>query len=171
MNNQPEHIVAEIVSASGGRLVSRIRLQKIAYLLEKLGVNTGFDFSYHHFGPYSRELDSALLDAEAFDLIEERFDYRQSDGARYSVFSSKNMLEENKYFFLNKADLREKTKEFATTPITVLELAATVHWLAKVEEVDDWQAEIRLRKGSKTEGGRLSSATKLLADINLMPSS
>lgn len=66
MVSEPEDRVVEIVNAAGGRLVSRVRLQKIAYLLEKLGAESGFRFSYHHYGPYSRDLDNAILDAEAF---------------------------------------------------------------------------------------------------------
>ena len=82
MDHEAEHYVADIVHAVGGRLVSRIRLQKIAYLLDQLGTDSGFDYTYHHYGPYSRDLDSAILDAEAFDLVKETFGRRQSDGAR-----------------------------------------------------------------------------------------
>ena len=53
MPNEPEDRVADIVVAAGGRLVSRVRLQKVAYLLDKLGAKSGFSFAYHHFGPYS----------------------------------------------------------------------------------------------------------------------
>ena len=88
MANEPEDRVADIVSAAGGRLVSRVRLQKMAYLLDKLGAKSGFAFAYHHYGPYSRDLDSAILDAEAFDKIREKIERRLSDGAHYSVFEA-----------------------------------------------------------------------------------
>ncbi|PWJ74475.1 uncharacterized protein YwgA [Pseudaminobacter salicylatoxidans] len=167
MPHEPEYYVADILHAAGGRLVSRIRLQKIAYLLDQLGAESGFDYSYHHYGPYSRDLDSAILDAEAFDLVDEQYGYRISDGARYSIFVHKSADKE--YTSLSNKYLRDITKKLASQNVTVLELAATAHWLAEVERVDDWEAEIRRRKGSKTDNGRLEEATKLLADVGLPP--
>ncbi len=169
MTSEPEHVVTDIVRAAGSRLTSRIRLQKIAYLLDYLGAGSGFSYSYHHYGPYSRDLDSAILDAEAFELLKESYGYRQSDGARYSIFE----LQEKGggYKFLSDLRLQDLTKQLATENVTVLELAATAHWLEQVEKVSDWQAEIRRRKGWKTENGRLEQATKLLGEIGLSPSS
>ena len=58
-----EDIVAAIVAAAGGRLTSRVRLQKVVYLLDRLGLHSGFDFDYYNYGPYSRDLDNATVDA------------------------------------------------------------------------------------------------------------
>lgn len=167
MKHEPEHYVADILSAAGGRLVSRIRLQKIAYLLDQLGAKSGFDYSYHHYGPYSRDLDSAILDAEAFGLVREDYGYRKTDGARYSVFVRN--ADDKQFSCLKDSHLRDITKQLASQNVTVLELAATAHWLVKFEKVDDWQAEIRRRKGTKTDDGRLEEATKLLAEVGLPP--
>lgn len=167
MKHEPEHFVADILGAAGGRLVSRIRLQKIAYILDQLGAESGFDYSYHHYGPYSRDLDSAILDAEAFGLVKEDYGYRKSDGARYSVFVQN--AEGKEFSCLKDGYLRNITKRLAAENVTVLELAATAHWLAEFEKVDDWKAEIRRRKGSKTDNGRLEEATKLLAEVGLPP--
>ncbi len=54
-----EDIVVAIVAAAGGELAGRVRLQKTAYLLDIKGLKSGFQFEYHHYGPYSRELDQA----------------------------------------------------------------------------------------------------------------
>lgn len=167
--HEPEHYVADILEAAGGRLVSRIRLQKIAYLLDQLGADSGFSYSYHHYGPYSRDLDNAILDAKAFDLVKEDYEHRKSDGARYSVFVRQNSAKA--YQRVNDSRLRDVTRRLASHDVTVLELAATAHWLEKVERVSDWKAEIRRRKGSKTENGRLEKATKLLAEVGLAPAS
>lgn len=171
MTQTPECNVADIVQAAGGRLVSRIRLQKIAYLLDQLGAHSGFDFTYHHYGPYSRDLDSAVLDAAAFKLVTEAFERRQSDGARYSVFETEKKAEDYQFSYLEDRKLRDLVQRFASTNITVLELAATAHWLAEAEKVEDWEAEIRRRKGSKTDGGRLEKAKHLLAEVGLPPAS
>jgi uncharacterized protein len=169
MNDQPESRVSDIVMAAGGRLVSRIRLQKITYLLDKLGADSGFSFSYYHYGPYSRDLDSAILDAEAFDCVVEEFERRKSDGARYSVFKTKGDAEAYEFSYLSDLRLRETANKLSEVNVTVLELAATAHWLLKEEVIGEWKSEIVRRKGSKTADGRLEQATELLASLGLEP--
>ncbi len=169
MKHEPEKYVAAIVAAAGGRIVSRIRMQKIAYLLDQLGMGSEFEYTYHHYGPYSRDLDNAILDAEAFDLVEEKFQHRVTDGAKYSVFESSKPFEEN-IFGSSIPKGKDLIKDFSKTNVTVLELAATAHWLLEIEKVSNWQVEIKNRKGSKTESGRLEEAIELLKKINLKPS-
>jgi uncharacterized protein YwgA len=168
VTHEPERTVAEIVAAAGGRLVSRIRLQKIAYLLDQLGFESGFGYSYHHYGPYSRDLDLAILDAEGLGLVKEEFARRASDGARYSIFEAASSTPQE-FAYLSDEGLRDLVKRLAAANVTVLELAATAHWLAEGEKVDDWKAEIVRRKGSKTASGRLDEAVKLLGDLGLPP--
>ncbi len=168
MKSEPEKYVAAIVAAAGGKIVSRIRMQKIAYLLDQLGMESEFDYAYHHYGPYSKDLDNAILDAEAFGYVEEKFQRRVSDGAKYSVFDSSKDFEDN-FFSAKLSNPQKLVKEFATTSVTVLELAATAHWLNIFEEISDWQTEIKKRKGSKTENGRLVEAVALLKKIGLEP--
>jgi len=167
--NEAEDHVAAIICAAGGRLVSRIRMQKIAYLLDQLGTESGFDYQYHHYGPYSRDLDNAILDATAFGLVEEKHEHRQSDGARYSVFVCKDMGKKSGFGRLGEEKASELVRLFSETNVTVLELAATAHWLAAVEKVPDWQQEIVRRKGPKTENGRLAKAEVLLGRLQLAP--
>jgi uncharacterized protein YwgA len=164
-----EERVAAILEAAGGQLVSRVRLQKIAYLLDQLGMHTGFDYQYHHYGPYSRELDSAIADAKAFDFVAEEFGNRKSDGARYSIFRLKKHPTDAAFGGLRRDQATQLVSMLAATNVTVLELAATAHWLVEAEKVDDWQGEIKRRKGAKTEGGRLAEAVALLSDLHLSP--
>jgi uncharacterized protein YwgA len=166
-----EDIVAAIVSAAGGRLVSRVRLQKTAYLLDQLGLNSGFDYEYHHYGPYSRDLDNAVLDAWAFDLVDESFGRRESDGARYSIFSLKPdaNVKDEALGELGRDRAAALIQKFANTNVTVLELAATIDWLWRQEKCRDWRAEVTKRKGAKVQGGRLERAVELLKEIGLPP--
>ena len=53
-----EDVVAAIVEAAGGQLTGRVRLQKAVYLLDHVGLNSGFEYDYHNYGPYSRDLDN-----------------------------------------------------------------------------------------------------------------
>jgi hypothetical protein len=43
----------------------RIRLQKIVYLLQRCGVNLGYNYGWYIYGPYSRELTSVYYDLDA----------------------------------------------------------------------------------------------------------
>lgn len=164
-----EDVVAAVVSAAGGRLTGRVRLQKTVYLLDQLGLNTGFSYEYYHYGPYSRDLDNATADAKAFDLIEEEFDHRVSDRAMYSVFLSKGEVKPEAFGGLDRARTEELVGLFARTNVTVLELAATIDWLWRNEACSDWRGEITRRKGVKVQGGRLEKAEELLAKIGLPP--
>jgi uncharacterized protein YwgA len=165
-----EEIVAAVLAAAGGQLTGRVRLQKTVYLLDQLGMSSGFSFEYHHYGPYSRELDDATSDAKAFDLIEEKKAYRQSDGASYSIFTLKNSVSKHESF--GRLSI-EKTGAlvhlFAGTNVTVLELAATVDWLWRSERYSDWKGEIIRRKGVKVQHGRLEKAVALLRQLDLDP--
>ena len=52
---------------------------------------------------------------------------------------------------------------------TVLELAATAHWLAVYEKKEDWEQELRKRKGVKLDNGREKQALELLKSLKLRP--
>src|SRR5262249_49914581 len=79
--------VAGLLKLNGGKLVGRTRLQKSVYLLKLSGIDLGFDFDYHYYGPYSEELAVAARDAEALDLIE--VEWRNSYGNEYAIFHLK----------------------------------------------------------------------------------
>jgi uncharacterized protein YwgA len=165
-----EDVVAAVLAAAGGKLIGRVRLQKSVYLLDQLGLNSGFDYDYHHYGPYSRDLDSALLDAKAFKLVDEKSDYRRSDGAAYSIFELLDPTVKDEAFgYLDRDQAGSLVGKFASTNITVLELAATVDWLWRKEGYKDWRSEITKRKGIKVQNGRLDKAIELLHEIQLPP--
>ena len=63
----------QLVGANGGNLESRIVLQKQAYVLGHEGFShfpVG-SFTYHHFGPFSRELSDCLQFAKSSGLLSE----------------------------------------------------------------------------------------------------
>jgi uncharacterized protein YwgA len=168
----PEYIVAAVLLAAGGSLIGRVRLQKAVYLLDKLGLNSGFDYEYHHYGPYSRDLDSATADAKAFGLVQESHDHRQSDGAMYSVFqlaAAPPPIADTAYGELGRGRAHHFAQLFARTNVTVLELAATIDWLWREERCADWRTEVTRRKGIKVRNGRLDRAVELLEELGLRP--
>jgi len=166
-----EDIVSAVIAAAGGEVTGRVRLQKIVYLLDQLGLKSGFEYEYYHYGPYSSDLTAATEDAKAFDLVEEQIDYRRSDGAQFSKFSftGAQPIKKEAYGKLGEQQVRELLSPMMRRSATVLELAATVDWLRRYERVSDWRAEIKKRKGVKTEGGRLEQAVELLNELGLQP--
>ena len=165
-----EDIVAAIIAASPDqRLTSRVRLQKTVYLLDRLGMESGFEFDYHHYGPYSRSLDNAIADAKAFELIDEHIEHRLRDGASYSSFLAKSDARPEAFGRLGRERAGSLIERFAKTYVTVLELAATIDWLWRFERIDDWRAEVTKRKTAKVGGGKLEKAVELLESLGLMP--
>lgn len=168
---EPEDKVAAVVDAAGGTLVSRVRLQKTVYLLDQLGLCSGFKYEYHHFGPYSRDLDIATSDAKALGVMREEIHNRASDGASYSVFilPEPGSSKEEALGKLDRTRADALVQKIARTHVTVLELAATIDWLWRQERCKDWRTEIARRKPMKVEGQRLDQAIALLRDLGLTP--
>jgi uncharacterized protein len=169
MSIEREVIVATVVAAAEGRLTSRVRLQKSIYLLDQLGLNTGFKYEYYHYGPYSRGLEIAAADACALDLMKETFDRRGSDGAMYSVYETKNAIEAAAVGGLSEKRIAVLMKLFVETNVTVLELAATIRWLCASEKIKDWKSELKKRKGVKAKEERIAKALDLLKQLKLQP--
>jgi uncharacterized protein YwgA len=163
-----ESITQSVIAAAGGSVTGRTRLQKLVFLLDQLGLESGFDFVYHHYGPYSSSLTDAVDFSKAFGMVEERFEHRKSDGARYSIFLASSTIKNNpRADFLERKEVKSAIDLMNTANATVLELAATVYWLKNNEHCSDWCNEIVKRKGQKTENGRLEKALNLLAELNL----
>lgn len=75
-----------LVFAAGGKIDTRIKVQKQAFLLAASDAGD-FDqsaFSYHHYGPYSREISDTLQFAVSSGLLVEHKEQGISDGVRYS---------------------------------------------------------------------------------------
>ncbi len=171
MTEREDIVVAVVAASPEGRLTSRVRLQKIVYLLDQLKLGSGFAFDYHHYGPYSRELDSATADAQALNFVKEHIAYRVSDGASYSIFELTSEAERkvDAYGKLGEEAARELVGRLANTNVTVLELAATIDWLWRFEKIRDWRVEVAKRKSAKVGGGRLEKAVELLGSLGLRP--
>lgn len=166
--SESEKLVADVVRAAGNRIVGRVRLQKMVYLLDQLGLNSGFKYSYHHYGPYSESLADAVEFAKAFGLIDEETDYRISDGVPFSIFESLKPSGETQV--LNRPEMSSAINAMQRYSATVLELAATIHWLINKEKIQSWQTELERRKGVKADLPRVLEAVALLREIGLSPS-
>ncbi len=146
---------ADIIRMAGGQIVGRTKLQKIAYLLEAIGVGSGFHFEYRHYGPYSEQLANATSSAKALGIIDEA-EYSTNWGGWYSVFKTQEKID---------AMTPEVAKfiETASTANSVdLELAATAVFLNASGEPDPW-GETASRKPEKSK--MIESAKQLYARL------
>ena len=162
-----DQLVAEVVAAAGGQIVGRVRLQKVFYLLDRLGLDSSFEYEYHHYGPYSAELAEAVEDATAFGQVSERIERRSYDGVPYSIFEQPRATLGSQLGALERSRAVTALKRMETESATVLELAATIDWLKGNEGIDNWYPELIRRKGAKAEGSRVERAKRLLRDLGL----
>jgi uncharacterized protein YwgA len=158
--------VPSLVRAAGGEVVGKVRLQKMVYLLDQLEMPTGFSFSYHHYGPYSDELAELVEDDVIFRRVEAQR-RRRSDGVPYVVYKSDPNATTAPIFEAPK--FKAALQAMQRSSATVLELAATIHWLAFIEKVENWRAELVRRKGIKTKEGRQEKALALLRELQIAP--
>ncbi|WP_019851309.1 YwgA family protein [Desulfitobacterium sp. PCE1] len=74
---------------SKGEIRGRKKLQKIVYLLEHDGMDAPYRYSYHHYGPYSAQLQEEIEFLVQHNFIEEAsrngtYEYRITDeGERF----------------------------------------------------------------------------------------
>lgn len=166
--SQLDDLVVGAVALSGGELVGRIRMQKVIYLLDQLGMGSDAAFEYHHYGPYSEAVSDAVTDAKFWGNLKEAVNFRVADGAPYSTFATSTQAPVS-LGNLSGEKARGYLEKFAGCTSTVLELAATVHWLAFKEQVPDWRSELEVRKAGKTGNGRVEQALALLRSVGLSP--
>jgi uncharacterized protein len=150
---------AEIVRDAGGRIVGRTRLQKIAYLLELVGLGTGFRFEYRHYGPYSEELAEAIKFADAFGILKEN-ERRADWGGMYSIYSTSKRTRERATG--PRATFAETAAQIGAVE---LELAATAAYLRYVEgSAQPWE-EIKRLKPEKATPHRLRAAKEAYENL------
>lgn len=164
-----EKLVKAILQAADGEIVGRIRIQKIVYLLEQLGMRGGFRFSYYHYGPYSGDLSNAVECAIEADKTVGEETRQTAEGATYSIYRLATPADPTPER-LGNLDARraaECIRAMKARTSTVIELAATIHWLREKERVEDWRKELKIRKPSKADDGRIDQALDLLRELEL----
>ena len=169
MENLAKVVPKVIAAAPEKRIVGKIRLQKVFYLLDQLGLGSGLRFSYHHYGPYCEELSTAIdLANHSNQSFNEHSQTAQSHGGTYSVFTSTDTLPTNAVVGnIEQPHLAKLLKTMTSTTSVVIELAATIHWLKHAEKIDTWEITLKSRKPTKTSPENIQKAQALLEEINL----
>lgn len=149
--------VTDIIRDSGGKVVGRTRLQKIAFLLSATDLDDSFGFVYKHYGPYSEQLASSAELATLFGELEET-QKKTAWGGTYSIYKIADVDD------LDKSSNRHKFASVAAKADSIaLELAATAVFLS--HDFDDPWAETVERKPEKSTPDRITAAKELLAEL------
>lgn len=161
----PVELVTDIVAANGGSIVGKTRLQKIFYLLDACGLESGFEYEYHNFGPFSVDLAVAADDAVALKKLksDEKPGYHQVPYVEYSTSrpmpSDIGDLPEDK--------LRNALAVLGEYSSIDLEIASSIHFLRHNGYADTAEKETVLRKPVKATPERLTKARKLLTALGI----
>ena len=150
---------ANIIRDAGGKIIGRTRLQKIAFLLEMVGLGADFHFEYRHYGPYSDRLASAVSGAAVLRAIREE-ERATTWGGQYSIFTAEP--DPKRYPPPERLAL---IKQASQSDPVALELAATAAFLACEGEKDPWDATAR-RKPEKADPKRLAQAKALYKQLS-----
>ncbi len=162
--------IPSLVVAAGGEIVGKIRLQKVVYLLDQIDLDSGFSYEYFHYGPYSEGLAEQVEDDVLFGHLHADQRRRLSDGVPYTAyFTEAPGNGDTLGAHMPTGRIQTALVEMQRRSATVLELAATIHWLAVVEGISDWKTELVRRKGAKTHNDRDQRAVELLRALGLPP--
>lgn len=152
-------------------LHGRVRLQKIAYLLQQ----TRFQplehvrFAYHHYGPYSDELASVLDQAVASGLVKEQ-EHTTAEQRRQFTYAV-----DEAHGDLRLLDLTPEQQRSLSTFLRVtkpahwrtLELAATIVYLERHSQLDRSRAMARALKLKPACASFQQEARQLLTGLGL----
>jgi uncharacterized protein len=165
--NDPIEMVVGLVALNDGELVGKVRLQKTFYLLDACGLQSGFDYDFHFYGPFSADLARAADDAPALNRLnfEDKFGYHE---VPYRVFhASHDAPPPERLGELSAAEIRENLKLMARYSAAELEVAASIIFLRNNGYQDDPVAETRRRKPATATADRVARAERLIAELRL----
>ncbi|MCZ4108006.1 hypothetical protein O3U67_07935 [Brevundimonas diminuta] len=154
------NVVYTIVNAAGGSLIGKVRLQKIAYVLDLAGLSAPMHHRYYHFGPYSDEVSRQASEAVAGGVVNLE-EIPTEWGGAYTKYSAAVIDEV-------ESDIVQIVKVASEVDSVVLELAATAAFL-KFEHKDDVWAETARRKPLKSTPERIERAKHLWSRLCNLP--
>jgi uncharacterized protein YwgA len=157
--------VAALIKLNGGEIVGKTRFQKIAYLLDAMGLGLGFSFDYHNYGPFSVELAISLDDAEALKFLETK-DVPSYHEVPYTIFRSTPSapsFDDNEETH-KRGKALEKMSGYSAL---ILELAATAVYLERNEYSGTAWEEVKKRKPLKATDDRIAKAKALVGELGL----
>lgn len=155
-----KNTIIEILIENNGELVGKTRLQKTVYFLQELQLVDDFEFSYHHYGPFSDIVASSMNRALYYDEVCEvpKVSSFGNNIISYQVNSNSNSNNPA------RVDVLNTLKSYSSV---VLELAATALFLDKNGFKGGSWDETAIRKAGKVTPQRITDATNLLQELKL----
>ncbi len=159
-------LAKSVVVLSGGAVVGKTRLQKIFYLLDACGMNSGCQYQYYYYGPFSVDLADAVDDAVRLGLLTES----QSLGFHSVPYSTYRATDDEALTSLgtfSRDQVEEKLAILKDYSALDLEIAATIVYLRENGFGDSAIEETKRRKPLKAMPDRVAKATKLITKLGL----
>ena len=114
------YLAAVVAAHPDSRVDGRTRLQKTMKLLQSAGLRTGYGFRMHCYGPYSEEIFSHIRLLDRLGFVHETEQDLPDGKARYMIAASSHVP------VPDIRNFRLKVTLLSQTPLTILELAATL---------------------------------------------
>ncbi len=149
--------ILALIKACGGKIQGRTKLQKLVYILKNHGVDFDENFKYHHYGPYSFNLQLEITELVDCGLLKEAgstpYIYELESQAAKEVDNS--FLAEKKELidFLNKQDYQ------------ILELVATIYYLKNTGIHNDLALRSKLQILKPHLEQKIESAFKVFYEL------
>src|SRR5208282_4145998 len=157
-------LIAQVVAANGGKVVGKTRLQKMFFLLDECGLNSGCRYGYHYYGPFSPEIAAAAEDASGLGMLE----YKESAGFHavpYGIYEARGDIEPSATAGdLKLGDLKSKLSVMKDYSAIELEVAATIVYLRNSGSQNP-DKDVALLKPLKASPERLRRANVLLKQL------
>ncbi len=164
MNHERFRLLAAVIAAHPeGHIVGRTRLQKTIKLLQRLGLQTDYDYMLHFYGPYSEGLQAEIGLLENLGLVEEKQSVSRGDRPYYTIKSKPGAaLQEVEEQF------GDAIKLIADADPIVLEIAATYDAFRETGMTHEKALEaVRLKKKAKCKHNNDRHALALLKKLGL----
>jgi hypothetical protein len=71
-------LISAAIGRSGRQSLSKTRIQELTYLAQSLGLDSGFEFRMHHYGPYSFDLEDTVQALQGFGILDCQVDAREA---------------------------------------------------------------------------------------------
>jgi uncharacterized protein len=161
--------VTEVIRQMG-TVYGRVRIQKTAYFLQRLGMAEleGVDFFYHHYGPFSWTVADSLLDGERCGALQEEakplVDDRQAYAYRLGAAANRHVDDVSPESRALVMTLLERVRG---AHWRTLELASTIDFLEQREGMRREQALSRALGLKPACREYKDEAVRLLEDLAL----
>jgi len=141
-------------------------LQKLVYLIEKKGVDLGYDFSIHYYGPYSSALDDSIHAMQLQGIVEIIHDGMNH---RICLTDLSDIIENDTFSPADEQIIQSVLEAFGSMTAFELELITTTDFVAR--ELcktlgnctnDDIIEGVRKIKGDKFTNEKITQAILLL---------